>query len=361
MSLIKQSNENNQVIKKGNNQNSSEIKPIAIEEDDYIEGLNSIIQKTYYPDLSHMKADVEGLGNELENDTIQEKNDAVHKQVALLPKNEYLVQKLQHNNQDLTLADYQSKFTSEDNASFSELFLIEKDARKELLQKRYGVKLDEKSMGAASSSQEKIKPRNSIAWKERPNVIQTWNSKQKNSLMFYPQTSEKSAVTKARSQHQRIISSSTRLDDNFLKEANAPSQEPLPEPTINKREASINGYPLIGSNYKYASGNSSTSFYIPETSRREKLHEMQLQNLKAHNNVPSNSISSGEPTSATSTRLPSRLSTLTPAARRLVAQSYLTTPNKESPLHRRLTTASIPKFSWTPTPRTKDPTTTKRL
>ncbi|WBW75379.1 splicing factor Bis1 [Schizosaccharomyces osmophilus] len=361
MSLTKSSNEGYQIIKKGNKQNRSEIKPIAIEEDDYIEGLNSIIQKTYFPDLPRMKADVEGSGYGFENDVNQDRNDAVHKQVALLPKNDHLVQKLKHNSQDLTLADYQTKFTSEDNASFSELFNNEKDTRNDLLQKHYGMKLDEKLIGAASSSTTKLQPRNAIAWKERPNAIHSWDSKQRNSLTFYPQTSEHSAVTKARSQHQKIISSSTRLDDEFLKKANQPSLEPLPEPAINRREASINGYPLIGSNYGGASGKSSTNFYIPETSRREKLHDNQLQNLKSQSNMPSTSFYSGEHTSATSTKLPSRLSTLTPAARRLVAQSYLTTPNRESPLRRRLTTASIPKFSWTPTPRTKNPATIKRV
>ncbi|EPY49951.1 stress response protein Bis1 [Schizosaccharomyces cryophilus OY26] len=359
MSLTKSNNGDKQLIQKEDKYTLGEIKPIAIEEDDYIEGLNSIIQKTYYPDLSRLKAHSEGFTYEFEDDIIQEKNDAVHEQLALLPKNDHLVQKLKRSTQGVTLADYQKKFTSEDNASFSELFHNEKSVRKVLLQRRYAVDAD-------SSSATNIQPSKAIAWKERPNTIHTWNFQPRNSLMFYPQTSEPSALTRARGQHQKIDSSSTRLDDEFIKKSNQPSQDPLPEPAINRHEASINGYPLVGSNYGVTSRKSSTNFYIPETSRREKLHDLRLHSLKSQNNSPSTPgysvvSSTAEQASATSGKLPSRLSTLTPAAKRLVAQSYLTASTRDSPMRRRLTATSVPKFSWTPTPRTKNPATPKRV
>ncbi|CAA18284.1 splicing factor Bis1 [Schizosaccharomyces pombe] len=375
MSLAKKIDDDEKQLVKPVNKEQTYKKPIPLEEDDYIEGLSYIIQQQYFPDLPKLKAEVvlesEEVGSfDAQNESRDEKlkyliaknsEDPLRKRLPSLAIHEITKAQLDGENKPISVASYQNKFTSEDNASFGELMEDESRLRAEQHKRRFGVHSQQPSNSIQTIGYSNSDAIKSIAWKEKDKSIKTWNYQPKNALMYTPETNHSSSLSQIKKQSTEIQADATGLSQSFLEAANQPSTDPIVPPSVNETDASVNGYPLVDVNFGQAVGSSSKSYFnIPERPRRERLHAMRVRDIRSHStNTTITSVDSAS-TALNSYSTPNsvsrKLTNLTPAARRLVARSYLRSPlHGSSPSASRHTAlrTSIPKFSWTPTPRVK--------
>ncbi|KAI9295908.1 hypothetical protein K502DRAFT_348589 [Neoconidiobolus thromboides FSU 785] len=204
----------------------------VLEEETYTSAIDHIIERDFFPDLKYLKERNDEIIDfsttpRLENSEIQRRNELLNSQAAP--------------GLELGLDQFFTKFTSEDNASFSEI--VKKDL--ELKRKKYhwlykdeedliSSTLEKKLITNSSEQNEQslihipteqkqvVVPRNELEDFREDNElnkreyqkIKTWRFKAKNNLMFVPDGQPYKAPDTElylRSQSKEIVHSNTRL------------------------------------------------------------------------------------------------------------------------------------------------------
>lgn len=281
----------------------------VLEEEDYVEKLEAIIERNYFPELPQLRAD---LG--VESKPLPD--------ASTLPK---------------TIGKFLSKFTSEDNESFEQL--VEANDVKHRSQNPWLYK-DERSLCEGSKQQlalPSIEKQAAIESSNKSSTTIAWPYKNKNSLMYYPEGAKQQLKPGS-----SVALENTRLSQDLLdKQASA-----LPAVSSNEESLDINGYylipptptPQVSSTPLHPS---TPQFRLPEVSSREQLA---LSLAEERSKKKMRRESANTPVHSPFYKV-SRLSQLSPAAQLLSRKSF---PSSDP----ELLASYTPKLgSFTPTPR----------
>jgi protein DGCR14 len=139
--------------------------PQSIEEDEYVQGVSEIIKRDFFPDLDKLRTETEIL----DAVTASETHRVMHLEEEMEKQN-------QEEPKGLRLDQYQQKFTSEDNASFSQILEKDNQLRKE--QYHFFYDKEKKLLLEEGKKPSLIEPQG------KPML--TWEYKAKNALMYGP-------------------------------------------------------------------------------------------------------------------------------------------------------------------------------
>ncbi|RCH80517.1 DiGeorge syndrome critical region protein 14, partial [Rhizopus stolonifer] len=168
--------------------------PVVLDEDTYTEAISFIIQRDFFPNLAKMKAqqkyfqaEQSGSFVDLQNasKTLQNLNRPKKEKDSNISVNYYFEEKqeLQERvNLDLSLDQFQTLYTSEDNSSFTEILKKANQKAKE----------NNKWFYDKESSQLRIAGSDAVRLVEGP---MGWKYKAKNALMYYPEGESESWAT----------------------------------------------------------------------------------------------------------------------------------------------------------------------
>ncbi|KAJ3314957.1 Envelope glycoprotein [Boothiomyces sp. JEL0838] len=166
--------------------------PTVVEEDEYVEGISKIIKRDFFPDLDKLKVQNELLDAITNMDAAR----ATHLKEQLA--------KPEDQEKGLRLDAYQTKFTSEDDASFGTIVHKQNAANRELhhwfYEKEKAITLPEKFLIESGSSKE-AKP------------VVTWEHNPKSALMYVPEGKELAAheIPITRAAPKEIVHAATRF------------------------------------------------------------------------------------------------------------------------------------------------------
>lgn len=173
------------------------IKKIVLDEDSFVSHLDKIVERDYFPDLKKLKTNLQ-LFNQLPESTPADQTPAIFDK----PADENKI------DENASLGQFLSKYTSEDNASFSEII----QATNKRHQDKYPwFYLDEEEIRLQIEESLKLP-----AIGEQPskgNVI-TWPYRNKNSMMFNPDgqpISAKDQIEESAKSKQQIVIENTRF------------------------------------------------------------------------------------------------------------------------------------------------------
>ncbi|KAI9139358.1 nuclear protein Es2-domain-containing protein [Paraphysoderma sedebokerense] len=315
-------------------------KPIVLDEDTYIEALSHIIQRDFFPDLKRLKTEtdyytalefgdlekIKSLQWELEKlKSDQTNNDntssstikaaSVESQLLNQPPSSSLPSDI---NLSLSLDAFQTKYTSEDNASFSEIL----DKMNEKKRERYRWIYDKEKQKLAL---EGPKPGDDSG---RPALIQSWDYTAKNALMYIPDGVALDVSTmlneKSRKAAPSVTHSATRFSETSTKALQKAEDTANEQPQVAiSGEPQVNGFGFVDSTpaphpstaelppmFTWGSiegtpmlvngtGNETPggpSFKFPETRRRDelgrKLSEQASRSIRKKGWTPSSSSTS---------------------------------------------------------------------
>lgn len=285
---------------------------IVLEEDDYVEKLETIIERNYYPELPQLRADL-GIENRVTTDP------------STLPK---------------TIGKFLNKFTSEDNESFEQL--VEADKRRDRANHPWLLK-DERTISDTSRKQlslPSIADQAAIESSKEVKSAIAWPYKNKNSLMYYPEGLEQPSKPAP-----SVALENTRLSSDLLeKQASfVPADSGSDESRLD-----INGFYLIPPTPSpQVSATplhpSTPQFKLGDISSREKL-ALSMTEQRSKKNRKTNEANT--PLLTPYHRI-SRLSHLSPAAQLLGRKNLLSSDPA-------LLASYTPKLGcFTPTPREK--------
>lgn len=217
----------------------------AIEEDEYIAGLSSIIERDFFPSLNSLRA----------NAGIPEN--------AIMPST-------------LTLDSYQQFYTSEDNASFVDIIKTQNEAKRK--QYSYFYK------------GEQIDHVNQLEIEGLAKPVNTWEYTAKSALMYGPEEARLTIqdIPVTRAPPKALVHSATRLNDDFrLNEVKSKAE--FNESSEWESTPTVRGYKMVDSTPTIEDDNNSSDlatwgkvrrtpialegpkFMIAEVSRREML------------------------------------------------------------------------------------------
>ncbi|KAI8895725.1 nuclear protein Es2-domain-containing protein [Globomyces pollinis-pini] len=185
----------------------------ALEEDDYIDGISTIIQRDFFPDVKKLKLYNDYLEAKEKMDTGRifqlraELDNIVKGNQTSTPKTEN-----PNLNTDLTLDKFQTKYTSEDNASFQEILNKNNEAKRE---KYHYLYQGENQTLALEYEKKKMVEFHGHASKP----IITWEHKAKSALMYGPEGAPLTAndIHVSRAAPKEVVHSSTRFESLELK------------------------------------------------------------------------------------------------------------------------------------------------
>ena len=282
----------------------------VLEEEDYVEKLEAIIERNYYPELPQLRADL-GIENKATTDP------------STLPK---------------TIGKFLNKFTSEDNESFEQL--VEADKRRDRINNPWLYK-DERAISEGSHEQLALPSISNQAVIESSTEVKeaiAWPYKNKNSLMYYPEGLEQQAQA-----GPSVALENTRVSSDLLEKQ--ASFVPADSGSDDTR-LDINGFYLIPPTPSpQVSATplhpSTPQFKLGEISSREKLALSMTEQRSKKNRKTHEAIT---PLLTPYHRI-SRLSHLSPAAQLLGKKGLLSSDPA-------LLASYTPKLgSFTPTPR----------
>ncbi|KAF0374113.1 protein DGCR14-like [Gigaspora margarita] len=362
---------------------SSPLKPKQeiLDEDTYTDALSEIIKKDFFPSLLTLEAqhDYVDAWNSNNPDLIRDATRKLNElttpsrkpnvptpkltpglsgsqggwdtPVSTTGSNVFKVPAPKKSYTNLSLDAFQAKYTSEDNASFSEIMHKANEQRKEKYKWMYDKEKD---------SEDKDKPKLiEGSSQDKPAEIESWKYKVRNSLMFYPEGQDQVPEENSRRAPKQIVHNATRFEStdeatiNSHAAATAAVVGLNPDATPNE---SVSQTPRVGG-YSFVSATPSPnpsqidtselmtwgmiegsplliggdqtpgpSFQLPPTPRREIIGMNLSSNASRSIRKRNSSMKSPRTLHSPITRMASprvRASLLSPAARKLLRKSHL--------------------------------------
>lgn len=176
------------------------IKKIVLDEDTFVGHLDRIVERDYFPDLKKLKTNLQ-LFNQLPESTPAEQTPANFDK----PADEANEKKIDEN---ASLGQFLSKYTSEDNASFSEIIQATNKRHQEKFPWFY---LDEEEVRLQIEESMKLP---AIDAPPTSGKVITWPYRNKNSMMFNPDglpISAKDQIEESAKNKQQIVIENTRF------------------------------------------------------------------------------------------------------------------------------------------------------
>ncbi|KND01759.1 uncharacterized protein SPPG_03552 [Spizellomyces punctatus DAOM BR117] len=181
--------------------------PDVLEEDTYVESLSKIIQRDFFPHLKRIKLQnelldavqngeygvVRVLGDELNQ---VDRGDIQTSITDTAEKDTIPV------NTNMSLDAFQSRYTSEDNASFNNMITRINDDKRKKYSWIYDKETRVLQLGTTPDNEKEAKR------------IQQWKYAAKNSLMYYPSVDGSTAIETGRGEPKAISHDSTRFPSN---------------------------------------------------------------------------------------------------------------------------------------------------
>ncbi|EEB07233.1 stress response protein Bis1 [Schizosaccharomyces japonicus yFS275] len=272
--------------------------PRVVDEDAYTEGLATVVQQRFFPDLPRLRSEAIGL-EAVDPDSSTREIDTMDSVPSIMT--------------------YQSQVTSEDNASFADLMREEraqKEARREALKPR-------------PREWKRTRPA-SIVWRAPSAEICTWTDDSSAALkqgtaqlaLPMPRGSKQVRATADVVPHATRFTPEMAANPTSIIGLSTNSNSQHSGPAVDYERGTVNGYTLLGANEIDASRRLSSSFRVPDTPRRELL-------LRQHVDRTPKSVA----------RTPSTLLLSTRGSR----------------LTGRTRVIDTPKFSWTPSANARTP------
>lgn len=175
------------------------IKKIVLDEDSFVSQLDKIVERDYFPDLKKLKTNPQ-LFNQLPETTPADQTPAT---LDKQPNQNKI-------DENASLGQFLSKYTSEDNASFSEIIQATNKRHQEKYPWFY---LDEEEIRLQIEDSLKLPAIDEPQSKQTGNVI-TWPYRNKNSMMFNPDgrpISVQDQIEESAKNKQQIVIENTRF------------------------------------------------------------------------------------------------------------------------------------------------------
>ncbi|GLV36839.1 Es2 [Carabus blaptoides fortunei] len=220
------------------------LKKKVLDEDAYIEGMEKIIQRDYFPDLEKLKAQNEYLDAVEKNDVIKIREmhlrytgrrppterlaspatfetPLIHN-ISHTPQNEPPKKEpelpVKEKTVNINLDQYLSVHTSEDNESFNEI-MLEADRKH---RQKYSYLYNEEAKSDMEQQQMLMLPsiERQCALPEKKLNIDTWGYKNRNYIMYIPDGVEltKEQIIEMNKKKQETVYNNTRLSENPFNE-----------------------------------------------------------------------------------------------------------------------------------------------
>ena len=200
-------------------------KQVVLEEDAYAQALSDIIQRDFFPNLPRIRVQADFLEAQERNDTNRMRQITMnYLRDQTTPGTSFSTETLHIENgvgnldsprktpasadvQRLSLDQFQSKYTSEDNASFNDILEKTIAKRREkfdwILSKEGGGKL----LLAAPEDKQRL---------EDSAQYQTWEYTARNALMYTPEGLPQELQSQSYASHRKLSHPSTRFDINHI-------------------------------------------------------------------------------------------------------------------------------------------------
>lgn len=344
MSLVKRDEKKQALIKKAQDLYVRHKRPaVVLEEDEYIDGLSNVIKRQFFPTLCSSE------------DTGPDRND-LHTTASIKGAGDETTHGA--STSQLSLSEYQAKYTSEDNASFLDLLDKQNLMRREKYvwhytgNKLYSENVEREGARIERRQQEKLTEK-AIDWNDTQPPIQSWRVTPKNALMFSPDT-QNVVDTRGSTQQSTIDVANTRLHEDsqlavprvrtFADQDSASDEEEImvngygfvDEPDTPLRDASSPSS-LTSMQQHKSRADTPNLFKIAQSSRRDLLHDSLLAKTRA-STTPRPTVATGALKRTMATPRFKSSPVLSPAAHRLLAgnrtglRARLRTPLRSSNL-----------------------------
>ena len=270
----------------------------VLNEETYIEKMGAIIQRDFFPDLEKLKAQNEYMDALEQNDT-KKMRELYEKYSFERPRTERMASpatfetpvrgesiaedtpasttsvntdtqstKSKTEERKLSLDEFLSTHTSEDNASFEEI--IEDNEKKHRLRNAwlYKTETESKIPAIENGKSQPLAIEDGSKTRRRPFVVDTWSYKNKNYIMYIPDGVELTSEEKIEmaKNKQEVIHSSTRLKVNPFNDQQ--NKETIHELAKNQSKANdgkigVDGKEIVRSNTPRVNGYTIIATPIP--------------------------------------------------------------------------------------------------
>lgn len=268
----------------------------TLEEDQYYTSLQEIITRDYFPAVKE----------------IQDKIDQIDGD-----KKDFAKDLVMQDASNLSLSEFQRKYTSEDNSSFGKLIEKEMTKKRKIRKSMKAIessktqttkKLDSRKqqwlLTDRPLTEDQQTPQKPGVEDNRPSTLDSWASNDRNQLMFPPESHHGSS-----SHIGTVDPANTRIISAPANDEEANRQRVINALNNKSSGSNFNGYHLV----------TKSSFTLPNASKEEKLVDSLLEEQKRKKQEEKEkSTHPGAVSKVPSSRL---TKTLTPAASRLVKNS----------------------------------------